>query len=236
MTDETRHESDEMTPREIAAILRRLLAAADRKERKRWIEIVGAVVLSLATVGSAWCAYQSARWSGVQTLRLAESNRLGREASIKTGAALQLRGFDAQMLFVHLEAKSRGDEKLAAVLQSRFRSDAKQALDAWLKTDPVNNPNSPKNPFLTDDYTQPERDAAARLEEESARRMDEAQAANRSSDQYVLLTVLFATVLFAGGMGGTVQSRQVRMTLFVVSVVLFATTLIAVATLPICSG
>lgn len=234
MADDIQPQSGELTPRETAAILLRILDDVENKERKRWIEITCAVVLSLATVGSAWCAYQSALWSGVQTFRLAESNRLGREASQNSVAALQFRGGDAQMLFAYLEAKSRGDEKLAGVIQDRFRPDAKQALDAWLKTDPFNNPNSPKNPFLMAEYAQPEREAAKRLEEESARKMEAAQKANESGDRYVLLTVLFATVLFAGGIGSTVQSRRVRWVLFIISVVLFAATVIALATMPIC--
>ncbi|MFO0801856.1 MAG: hypothetical protein U0791_01850 [Gemmataceae bacterium] len=234
MADEIQPKTGELTPRETAAILLRILDDVENKERKRWIDITCAVVLSLATVGSAWCAYQSALWSGVQTFRIAESNRLGREASMNAMTALQFRGFDAQMLFVYLEAKSRGDEKMAAMLQSRFRPDAKQALDAWLKTDPFSNPNAPKSLFLMSEYAQPERDAASRLEEESARKMEAAQKANQAGDRYVLLTVLFATVLFSGGIGSTVQSRRVRWVLFVISVVLFAMTVIAVATMPIC--
>jgi hypothetical protein len=234
MADEIQPQSGELTPRETAAILLRILDDVEGKERKRWIEITCAVVLSLATVGSAWCAYQSALWSGVQAFRLAESAQIGREASQNHVAALQFRGGDAQMLFAYLEAKSRGDEKLAGVIQDRFRPDAKQALDAWLKTDPFNNPNSPRSPFLMAEYAQPERDAAERLQDESGRKMEAAQKANKSGDRYVLLTVLFATVLFAGGIGSTVQSRRVRWVLFVISVVLFATTVISLATKPIC--
>ena len=84
------------------------------------------------------------------------------------------------------------------------------------------------------EYAQPERDAAERLQDESGRKMEAAQKANKSGDRYVLLTVLFATVLFAGGIGSTVQSRRVRWVLFVISVVLFATTVISLATKPIC--
>jgi len=38
-----------------------------------WFELLVAVILGLATLDSAWSAYQSALWSGVQTFRLAES-------------------------------------------------------------------------------------------------------------------------------------------------------------------
>lgn len=30
----------------------------------RWVEFISAVILALATVGTAWCGYQAARWGG----------------------------------------------------------------------------------------------------------------------------------------------------------------------------
>jgi hypothetical protein len=47
----------------------------------------------------------------------------------------------------------------------------------------------------------------------------------------VLLTVLFALVLFFGGIGGT--SHRLRIMVFVITLVHFATTLIALGTMPI---
>ena len=40
-----------------------------QEDRIRTIEIISAVLLSLATVLAAWSAFQSAKWSGVQATR-----------------------------------------------------------------------------------------------------------------------------------------------------------------------
>ena len=90
--------SEQLTPPQTAAMLQRILDAVEKDDRNRWVEIACAVVLSLAMLASAWCAFQSTLWSGVQTFRLAAANKAGRESSKFTLAALQMRAFDAAML------------------------------------------------------------------------------------------------------------------------------------------
>jgi len=46
-----------------------------------WVEIVAAVLLALATVASAWSAYQAAKWSGVETTRFSSSQATRTEAA-----------------------------------------------------------------------------------------------------------------------------------------------------------
>src|SRR5262249_35248189 len=180
-------------------MLQRILALIEREKRGRWLEVVCAAMLALATMASAWCAYQATLWSGVQTFRLAAAAKAGRESTEQHLAALQGRAFDGQMLISYLENKGRGDEKLAAFLHQRFRPEAKKAVDSWLEADPFNNPKAPRTPFQMTEYVQPELQRAKRLDEEFARAQSDAEHANESSDRYVLLTVLFATVLFFGG-------------------------------------
>jgi len=57
---------------------------------------------------------------------------------------------------------------------------------------------------------------------------------NQSSDAYVLLTVLFASVLFFGGIAGTLDSRRLRISILAVVLVLFVIILIFPGTMPIC--
>jgi hypothetical protein len=223
-----------LTPEETAAVLRRILEAVEQTQRKRWIEIVCAMVLALASMGSAWCAYQSTLWGGVQTFRLAGAGRAGRESALNALAAVQFRAVDAQMATAYFAAKSQGDEKLAEFLRARFRPDAKVALDAWLLTDPFNNPASPTRPFEMKEYLQPELQASRQFDEEASRLLDAAQQANKTSDTYVLLTVLFASVLFFGGIGGTFQSRPLRATVVSIAAVLFVVTVLSLGEMPIC--
>jgi hypothetical protein len=64
--------------------------------------------------------------------------------------------------------------------------------------------------------------------------MTAAKQANRASDDYVLLTVRFAAVLFFSGIVSTFESRRLRTSVFVLAATLFAGRIIVLATLPIC--
>lgn len=219
---------------EPTALLQRILEAVEKDQRSRWAEIACAVVLSLATVATAWCAYQATLWGGVQTFRLAAANKANRESSTCHIEALQLRAHDAAMGINWMNAKHEGNQAQEEFLFNRFRPEMKKAVEAWLKTDPFNNPKAPLGPMVMAEYVQPEVGEAKRLEELSAQEFVAAQQANRSADTYVLLTVLFASVLFFGGIAGTIDSRRLRIAIVAVAVALFTVTVIFLSIMPLC--
>ena len=182
-----------------AALLERILIAVEKDKRSRWVEIGCAVVLSLATTASAWCAYQSTLWGGVQTFRLHAATTASRKAGELNIAALEFRSFDASIALSFMDAVARGDEQQQKFLRGRFRPELKKAMDAWLATDPLHNPDAPRGPFIMAEYVQQELLDAKRLEELATEQFSAAQHANETSDTYVLLTVMFASVLFFGG-------------------------------------
>lgn len=215
-------------------MLERILTAVEGKKRHRGTEFLGAIVLSFATVGSAWCAYQSTLWGGVQAFRLGAANAAGREASKLSIQAVQARAFDASMFVSYIEARGRQDDRVAEFLSKRFRPEMSRAFEAWLRTDPIQNPDAPKSPMQMPEYVQAAALESERLDAESVRLVAEAQQANHNADRYVLLTVLFASTLFFGGIAGMVESRRLKMVVFSVSVVLFVGTMTALAMMPVC--
>jgi len=224
----------DLTAQEIAALLQRILESVEKDRRNRWAEITCAVVLALATTSSAWCAYQSTLWSGVQTFRLAAANNASREYSAASLAALQTRAIDASMGISWMQAKNEGNERQEKFLFDRFRPEMKQAVEAWLKTDPFHNPAAPLGPLKMAAYVQPELAEAKRQDELSARAYAAAVQANENSDAYVLLTVLFASVLFFGGIAGTLDSRRLRVSILTIALALFSVTVVYLGTMPIC--
>ena len=228
--------SEEKEPRVTASLLRRLQSTVEDNARSRRLEIASAVLLGLAATASAWCGYQSNLWSGVQTFSLAAASEAARKSTQLTLQATQLQTIDLGFFTTFVEASFRGDKKLADFAYARFRPEARRALDAWLQTDPFNNPNAPVRPFAMAEYAQPEREAAKRADEEQARAVAAAQRANQASDNYVLLTVRFAAVLFFGGIVSTFESQRLRTSVFLLAVALFTLTTIVLATLPICRG
>src|ERR1700730_7604614 len=163
----------ELTHRETDDLLRRILTAVDKDPRSHWVEVTCAIILSLATTGSAWCAYQSSRWNGVQNFRLVAASKAGRESSESTVLAMQGRAFDAAMFINYIEAKKGGNKDMEDFLHRRFRPEMRLAMDAWLKTDPFNNQNAPPTPFAMAEYVQ--------MEQQKAKRQDDLAAAEEEA-------------------------------------------------------
>jgi hypothetical protein len=218
-----------------AETLRRILDAVERDQRKRWVDIAAAAVLALATTASAWCAYQSSRWGGVQVFQLAEAARADRAASAIEIESVETRTFDAILVVHALEHREAGRPQLADRLFSRLRPDARAAVDAWLATDPFDNPKAPLGPFVLPQYGHEARQKMESLRAEADAAHVLARAANRHSDNYVLLTVLFAAVLFCGGIAATIDHQPTpRRSMQVMAVVLFVLTVGFLLTMPVC--
>ncbi|MCF6153646.1 MAG: hypothetical protein E3K36_00015 [Candidatus Brocadia sp.] len=59
---------------------------------------------------------------------------------------------------------------------------------------------------------EPEQDAK-RLSEETAQKFEEARQANQNSDNYIMLTLFLASVMFFGGISTQFESPRCRITL-----------------------
>jgi hypothetical protein len=206
----------------------------DRQARlNRILEIISAILLSLATVGSAWCAYQSARWNGVQAISFSAANGARTESVRMSNEALQLTSIDVGMFTQLAAAYSEENEFLFSFIMDRFRPEMKPAVEAWIATEPLKNPQAPSSPFAMAEYTSAAQDEADRLLGVAEQRLEEAQAANQTSDNYVLLTVMFASVLFFGGISTKFDMFKIRAALIAFAFLIFAAGIVILATYPI---
>jgi hypothetical protein len=138
------------------------------------------------------------------------------------------------MFIAYMQARLERNNALETFLAQRFRPEMKPALEAWLRLDPLNNPAAPPSPFRMAEYVQAETVEVARQEEMASKAMAAAREARRFSDDYVLLTVIFASVLFFGGIARAFDSRRLRIVLAALAVLLFLGTLFVLTTMPIC--
>jgi hypothetical protein len=210
---------------------------ASQKSRRdlvdHWTEIVSALLLAVATVASTWCAYQSALWGGIQTFRLADSFIAGRKAAEQSVRADQQQAIDVGMFIYYVEAVIEDKAKSAEFILKRFRPEMKVALDAWLATKPRENPDAPSSPFVMKEYSLEADREAIKLDAESVQYIELAQEANETSDSYVLLTVLYATVLFFAGIGPKFDSRVLKILVLVFGVLIFIGATIALLYFPV---
>ena len=186
------------------------LAPGDTKPKHALFEPVALVLLSLATVGTAWCSFQATVWGGVSQRTMNLSAAVGRRAAANELQSLQLAMVDVLLFSQYINARAVSNETLAQFYADRFRGEAKVAFENWMATRPFENPNAPMHPFVTNLY-QPRLLGEARVaEEESQKLWQQAGEAGRTARNYVLITVLLASALFCAGTAAKFDSLWVR--------------------------
>lgn len=187
----------------------RILSQGQGDRFDRWVEFFGALVLSVATVATAWSAYQAALWSGDESKFYFEASAAQIDSARMEDKAFQRVNIQVGLFVDYAAARSEDNEQLVDFLYQRFPPELKLATDAWLATDPLNNPNAPPSPFDMPEYRLPEEDTAEEMHQLSIKKFTDAGNADEHADNYVLLTVIFATVLFFSGIAGKFQWRVI---------------------------
>lgn len=191
------------------------------------------VLMALATLGSSWSAYQASLWNGVQIFHLNDAAKLSREADEKTTMAGQQRGLDTALFVQCARDFYEARQKQVQFILQRMRPDFRQAVEAWLATEPARNPNAPSSPFVMPQYRQPLADEAKELEKKSGELYAQARLANRTSDTYTLIGVIFTSALFLSGLISGFDQRPVRRVLLALSLLILVFAVVLTAGKPI---
>jgi crotonobetainyl-CoA:carnitine CoA-transferase CaiB-like acyl-CoA transferase len=206
-----------------------------RKEQRTAFrfEIISAALLALATIASAWSVYQATRWSGVQAFRYSEADAARVQASETADFADTLITIDVVSFAQYVEALGQGNPDLATFFLQRSREELRIAINAWLATKPLENPEAPLNPFGMPEYHLAAADEAAGQRQLAQGKTEEAKDATHHADNYILLTVLFASSLFFGGLASIFDTRLVKLFSLIMGIALLIITAGLMVTFPI---
>jgi hypothetical protein len=199
----------------------------------RWVEFGSAIVLSMATVLTAWCGYQSARWSGEQAAFYSEAGAARTQSAQQNNQAMMRMSTQVGLFTQYIAALSEENQRLADFLYNRFPPELRKATDDWLKTEPLKNPDAPRSPFDMPSYQVAEQVKAQQLEEVAFQKAQAADDANELADRYVLLTVIFATSLFFCGISGKFQWQVIDAVMLTIGTLVLLGGLIMLFTLPV---
>ncbi len=164
-----------------------------------WVDVASVILISAATVLTAWCGYESARWTAIQTRQYNEASAQRVAAAVASDRANTLEIVDVTMFLQYVAAVAAGRTDEEAFIYRRFRPEMRGAVNAWLATKPLKNPGAPSSPFAMPQYHLLTGAQAARLNALSAASFETATNANELGDAYVRLTVIFAAVSFLAG-------------------------------------
>jgi len=196
------------------------------------LEIVEALMLAMVAIATAWSGYQVALWDGLQQERYGQSTKLRVQAQGLLTTGGQERIYDSLTFAEWLKASASGNQKIAQLFERRFRPEYRVAFEAWLKTDPLNNPNAPAGPMLMAEYHNARLAESAKLEDEASELFEQGTKARGTSDNYVRVTVLLATVLLLTAISQRFKTHQVRVGLAVVAMLLLCLPIWRITHLP----
>ncbi len=232
-------------PNEIAAhadasptdreLLERIFTAVDSSRQRGRFELFVAVLLAMASLASTWCGYQASNWGGDQLLNQDAADSAERQAAEDTIVGLQLRTFDGMAMLSYWDVLRQGDVQSQEAHLARMRPALRDAIKAALAEGVLTDP-SVKGPLQRPEYMLDQEASAAAKRDEAASLREQVQIAGRASADYVLLTLMFASVLFFGGITGTLDSPRARRFLGVAAVIIFLIALGRLAFLPVSLG
>lgn len=207
---------------------------SDKKESNdQKIQIISAVLVSLVVITIAWSAYQSTLWSGIQTFRLTESSRAGQQVTMLNLQQGQVMTMNIVTFTQYVNALISHNQNLSNFYLERFSPDFKVAVEAWLATNPLENGTAPPHPFAMLEYNKTFAKKAEEMSKLAESKLEEAQQANKNSDSYVLLTVIYAAVLFVGATISSFSSRRLRIGILVVGIIIFSAATAMLLQLPV---
>lgn len=181
------------------------------------LELVATVLLAVASVLTAWSAFQAAKWSGIQSIRFTEAVELRAESTRWSTMDGQDFLLDASLWVEWVDAHHDGREATAEFLAERFEDPFAAAFDEWVAAEPFDRPDAPSSPFEVPGYEDEvfvEATAFAELADDA---FEQGRTANQRSDNYVLTTVLLAMVLFFSGISGKFSAVRAQILCVVVA-------------------
>ena len=197
------------------------------------LELVATVLLSCATLATAWSGYQSTRWNGEQVKAGGRANALRIESAKAADLANAQSGIDVATFTQWVNAYAQGRTRLADFYFKRFREEFRPAVTSWVATRPLKSPDAPLTPFAMSQYKLAARADADRLAAQAEVFAAQVRRNIQRASNYVLGAVLFASVLFFAGMGTKLRSPRLRVAMLAIGAAVFILTAAWVAVSPV---
>jgi hypothetical protein len=163
---------------------------------------------------------------------LARASAARTKASRADLEALQTETLDSVSFNAWFSAYVAGNKRAEQLARNRLRPGYRPAFDAWLATDPANNPKAPPGPAYMPQYVIPQQAQANKFDAQADEEFTKGTDAGGTADKYVRDTVFLATVLFLVGISSHFPLRQARYGLIVVGALLLVFSVVQLLGLP----
>ncbi len=204
----------------------------DSERASSRLETIATVLMAIATIATAWCAYQSTVFGGDDDEFMHEADVVSRQINGLRTSAMQRISVDVHLFSEWVDATATQHADLATFYYERFTPQLRTAFDQWIATKPATSSIAPSHPFRMTSYKVPENLKADSLQSIYEQHLDRAAIAGDHSERYILLTVVFASVLFFGGITSNIEAIRLKTVLVGCSSALLLVALVWMGTLP----
>lgn len=205
--------------------------ARDDKIKARH-ELIAVILLSITTILTAWSAFESSKWGGAMSISFSQASSARIEAARLDGTANQRTAIQVDLWVQWLDAEGNDKPTLAREISDRFPEPLASAHEEWLETDPTSLKDDASTPFEMPSYVLEERVLAQEADARADAKFDEALRNNQRGDNYTLLTVLFASVLFFTAMSGRLERKRSRWAMLILGMGLAVVGAVLLSTFP----
>lgn len=178
-----------------------------------WRELITVVLLSVTAIATAWTGFQATNWGGATSIAFSQASTARIEAARFESVANRKLQIQVSLFTEWLQAYQAQDTALTNFLATRFPEPLASTFPTWLETRPFQNPDAPAHPFAMEGYVIPEQNQAGEADARADAKFAEALRNDQRGDNYTVLTIGFATVLFFAAVSGRMTSRTAQWTL-----------------------
>lgn len=158
-------------------------------------DVIAVVLLSVMAVLTAWCGFEASKWGGAMSIEFSSASSARIQATGFEGQARDQRQHDLTIYASWVEATAANDPALAGYIEARFSETFREAFEAWRDAGMAED-----SPFQRPEYVPDGSTEAAELTSAAEDHFQQALVNNQRGDNYSLLTVLFALVMFLTAM------------------------------------
>jgi len=203
-------------------------STAERTRATRILDVVTVVLLSVTAVITAWCGFEASKWGGEMSIAFSQASSARVQAASAHATAQAARQYDLTIYTEWVLAEADGRPELVTFIEQRFTPEFLVAFDAWIAED-----RASQGPFVMAEYVPPGTTEAAELNARADAKFEEALVDNQRGDDYSLLTVLFALVLFFAALSQHQRAVWRRRTFLALAGVIAVAGFVILLTFPI---
>jgi hypothetical protein len=195
-------------------------------------ELIAVVLLSVTAILTAWSGFEASKWGGAMSISFSQASSARIEAAQHNNAAVTRQAIQVSLFTAWVQATGEQNQAVADFISARFPEPLATAFQDWLATKPLQNPSAPDSPFDMPSYQLDDKAQAAAADNRADMKYRQALRNNQRGDNYTVLTVLFAAVLFFGALTTRLGSYRARWILLSLAIALFLTGVGFLAALP----